>query len=367
LQNRFFILVKPIHTPRAPEDSGPFHEAAVSIIDEMGRPTIKDVARKSGVSKTTVSVILNRSPASERVSQETQNRVRMIAEQLGYRPNWRARALSFQRTHTIGVLYTPPMPIVVRGNYEGIMIGINEVLTERGYHLLFVPLGKNPEEWGEVLLDQRMDGCLILSRVREELLPLLKKGRLPVTLVNAFPNYDLPCVIADDYDGAKQATRQLLELGHKDIVFLLSQQPSHYSIAQRQQGYAEVMADAGLGDMVRCFGGSLDEFVTWFKQASPRPTAIVAFTHFLAVKLLQALWDAGFKVPDDVSVTTFSNAYPVEDTIPPLTTIALPTVEMGRTAAELLIEQIETASAAPARCVTLKETLIPRRSTAALR
>ena len=339
----------------------------MSIIEEMGRITIKDVAKKSGVSKTTVSVILNKSPASERVSRETQERVRMIAEQLGYRPNWRARALSNQRTHTIGVLYTPPMPIVIRGNYEGIMIGINEVLTDRGYHLLFVPLGKDPNDWGEVLLDQRMDGCLILSRVREQLLPLLKKSRLPVTLVNAFPDYGLPCVLADDLDGARQSTRHLLSLGHKDIVFFLGQQPSHYSIAQRQQGYAEVMLEAGLGQHVRVCGGSVEEFVSWLKQAPVRPTAVVAFTHFLAVKLLQVLWDAGLRVPDDVSVTTFSNAYPVEDTIPPLTAMALPTVEMGRTAAELLVEQIETSGAAPARCINLPEHLVARRSTAAPR
>jgi LacI family transcriptional regulator len=339
----------------------------VSIIDDMGRPTITDVAKKSGVSKTTVSVILNKSPASERVSRETQDRVRLVAEQLGYRPNWRARALSNQRTHTIGVLYTPPMPIVVRGNYEGIMIGINEVLHARGYHLLFVPLSKDPDEWGPVLLDQRMDGCLILSRMRDPLLALLKKGRLPATLVNAHPTYNLPAVIADDCEGARESTRHLLSLGHRDIVFLLSNQPQHYSIAQRQQGYAEVMCEAGYGHHVRVFGGPLEEFVGWLKQATPRPTAVVVYTHFLAVKLLQVLWEAGLHVPDDLSVTTFSNAYPVEDTIPPLTAIALPTEQMGRTAAELLIEQIETNSAAPPRCVVLKEHLVARRSTAALR
>jgi len=256
------------------------------------------------------------------------------------------------------------MPLVVRGNYEGVMIGINEVLNDHEYHLLFVPLGKKPEDWGSVLLDQRMDGCLILSRVREELLPLLKKGRLPATLINAAPTHGLPAVNADDYDGAIQATRHLLELGHKDIVFLLAQQPLHYSIAQRQQGYAEVMLQAGLGHHVRVFGGRVDDFVKWLKQASPRPTAIVAFTHFLAVKLLQVLWDAGLHVPDEVSVTTFSNAYPVEDTIPPLTAVALPTIEMGRTAAEMLLEQIETGGNAPAKCVVLKETLVKRRSTA---
>ena len=291
----------------------------------------------------------------------------MIAEQLGYRPNWRARALSFQRTHTIGVLYTPPMPIVIRGNYEGIMIGINEVLTERGYHLLFVPLGKDPQEWESVLLDQRMDGCLILSRVHEAMLPLLKRGKLPATLVNAFPNHNLPCVIADDLQGARESAQHLLSLGHKNIVFFLSHQPPHYSIAQRQQGYTEVLTEAGLGEHVHVFGGSPEEFVSWLKQASPRPTAVMAFTHFLAVKLLQVLWDGGLRVPDDLSVTTFSNAYPVEDTIPPLTAVALPTVEMGRTAAELLIEQIESGGSVEAKCVTLKEHLVPRRSTAAPR
>jgi DNA-binding LacI/PurR family transcriptional regulator len=367
LRNRFTEWDKPIHIGVRIPANAQKGEAVVSIIDEMGRPTITDVARKSGVSKTTVSVILNKSPASQRVSPETQQRVRQIAEQLGYRPNWRARALSNQKTHTIGVLYTPPMPIVVRGNYEGIMIGINEVLTQHGYHLLFVPLSKNPDDWGSVLLDQRMDGCLVLSRVRDPLLPLLKKGRLPVTLVNAFPNYNLPCVMADDYEGAKESTRHLLGLGHRDIVFFLGHQPQHYSIAQRQQGYAEVMCEAGLGANVRVFGGPVEEFVPWLKQQSPRPTAIMVFTHFLAVKLLQVLWDAGLRVPDDVSVTTYSNAYPVEDVIPPLTAIALPTVEMGRTAAELLMEQIQTGGTAEPKCIALKESLVVRRSTAAPR
>jgi LacI family transcriptional regulator len=339
----------------------------VSIIDSMGRPTITDVAKKSGVSKTTVSVILNKSPASQRVSAETQQRVRKVAEQMGYRPNWRARALSNQKTHTIGVLYTPPMPIVIRGNYEGIMIGINEVLSARGYHLLFVPLGENPDEWGSVLLDQRMDGCLVLSRLREPLPALLKKGRMPVTLINAYPNQNLHAVIADDYNGAKESTRHLLGLGHRDIVFLLSQQPKHYSIHQRQQGYAEVMLEAGLGGNVRVFGGALEDFATWLKQTTPRPTAVMVYTHFTAVKLLQVLWDAGLRVPDDISVTTFSNAYPVEDVIPPLTAMALPTEEMGRKAAEMLIEQIELSGETPAKCLVLKEQLVERRSTAKLK
>src|SRR4051812_29139722 len=148
------------------------------------RPTIADVARHCGVSKTTVSVILNNSLASSsaRVSPDTQERVRRAAVELGYSASWRGRALSNRKTHMIGVLYAPPMPIVVRGNYEGIMVGINETLHARRYHILFVPLGDDPAEWGPVLLDQRMDGCLVLSRMRHPLPALLKQSRLPFAL-----------------------------------------------------------------------------------------------------------------------------------------------------------------------------------------
>src|SRR6185436_12426076 len=125
------------------------------MIQSMSRPTLADVARRCGVSKTTVSVILNNSLASSsaRVSPDTQERVRRAATELGYQPSWRARALSNQKTHMIGVLYAPPMPVVVRGNYEGIMAGINETLAKHNYHMLYVPLGENSADWETFLLD----------------------------------------------------------------------------------------------------------------------------------------------------------------------------------------------------------------------
>src|SRR5205823_8482221 len=141
--------------------------------------------------------------------------------------------LSNQRTHMIGVLYTPPMPLVVRGNYEGIMVGINEVLQTRKYHMLFVPLGVDPAEWESVLLDQRMDGCLVLSRLRDPLPALLKQGRLPAALVNADTELQLPVVIADEHDGARQITQHLIALVHQRIAFLRGEHSPHYSVTQR--------------------------------------------------------------------------------------------------------------------------------------
>ena len=336
----------------------------MSIITSMKRPTIMDVANSSGVSKTTVSIILNESPASNRVPPDTKKRVREVAEKLGYRPNWRARALANRRTYTIGIIYAPPMRVVIRGNYESIMLGINDVLIARRYHLLFAPLGPNPDDWNQIFLDQRMDGCLILSRIVEPMPALLERSRLPVVLVNAETELPLSMVNPDDLQGAKDLTQYLIGLGHRQISFYVGQQPAHYSIARRIEGYSAVMRQAGLTERVLGADQSFDALVKHVRQQ--KPTALVVFTHFTAVKVLQLLWDAGIKVPEDLSVATFSNAYPVEDVIPPLTTMALPTEEIGKTAAEMVLEQIENndGSQKPKK-VILQEKLIVRKSTAA--
>jgi DNA-binding LacI/PurR family transcriptional regulator len=332
------------------------------------RTTILDVARACGVAKSTVSVVLNQSPAASRVPEETRQRVRSIASQLGYRASWRGRALAARRTHMIGVLYVPPMPLIARGNYEGILSGINEVLQARGYHLLLMPLGDNPLEWRRVLLDQRMDGAIVLSRLLPELADILVGAELPVTLVNADSELDLPKVLADEYHGARETMEYLFSLGHRRVAFLLGDQPPHYSVNERLRGYRDALAGAGLSDLARVqAAGDAADFADAFVSlsADERPTAVVCYTHYLAIKLLQELWSRGLSVPRDLSVSCFSNAYPVADVVPPLTTVALATEQMGRTAAELVLEQIETGRQAPKRRVVLHTRLVVRQSTAA--
>jgi LacI family transcriptional regulator len=329
----------------------------------MKRPTIMDVARVSGVSKTTVSVILNESPASSRVPADTQQRVRTAAETLGYRPNWRAKALASRRTHTVGIIYAPPMPIVIRGNYESITAGINEVLSKANYHILFAPLGSNTGEWNKVFLDQRMDGCLILSRLLDPMPELLAQSRMPAVLVNGETEHPVSIVNPDEVDGSAQMTEHLVSLGHRRVTFFVGHQPPHYSIQYRRAGYERVLRGHGLGANVATIEAGFDAFMEHYRTA--RPTAVICYTHYIAVKLLQVLWEAGVRVPQDISVATYSNAFPVEDTIPPLTTMALPTEQIGRRAAEMVLEQIDTGGKAPPKKVILKETLIVRKSTAA--
>ena len=341
----------------------------MSSIELMKRPTILDVARASGVAKSTVSVVLNGTPAADRVPEETRQRVRNVAGQLGYRASWRARVLAERKTHMIGIVYARPHRILLRGNYEGILNGIYEVFQARGYHLLMMPLGDNPVDWEKVLLDQRIDGALVLSKVHPVIRKIVADGRMPITLVNGETDFDMPMVMADEMGGARATMEHLLSLGHKRICFLLGQQPEHYSVHQRTSGYKQAMVEAGLESHVKVLdtASALTDFADRFAASSvaERPTAVMCYNHYMAITLLRELWERGVCVPRDISVTGFSNAYPVDEVIPPLTTVALATEQMGRTAAELVLAQIESKERLPATRVVLNTNLIIRKSTAA--
>lgn len=332
-----------------------------------------DVARRCGVSKTTVSVVLNDSSTGARVSPATIKRVRQTAMELGYSPSWRARALTNRKTQTIGILYAPPLPLILRANYEGIMNGIHEVLNAHGYQMMLVPLGTDPGTCGEILTDQRLDGCLVFSRLADQLATLLEQSRLPVALVNADKDIALPIVLADDNDGARQITKHLIDLGHRRIAFYvgelpyISKLPPHYSVAERLAGYQATMMQADLGNEIQIVRGSLDQWIQTLASPGNSPTAVILYTHYDAITLLRRLWEIGLKVPTDISVATFNDVYPLAELVPPMTAVALPTEEMGRLAAAMVLEQIETNGAAIPRREVLREKLIIRRSTASPR
>ena len=215
-----------------------------------------------------------------------------------------------------------------------------------------------------MLMDQRMDGCLVLSRLYDELAALLRQTRMPIALVNADTTLNVPVCVADELDGSVQITQHLLDLGHERIAFFLGNQPPHYSVTQRVGGYEQTMARAGKTQHVCVVTEKLDEFAAVAAMdPARRPTAIIVYTHFAAITLLRLFWESGIRVPQDISVATFSNSYPVAEVIPPLTTVALPTEEMGRTAAEMVLEQIRTGGEAPPRRLVLSEKLIVRKST----
>jgi LacI family transcriptional regulator len=331
----------------------------------VSRVTINDVARQCGLSIATVSKVLNRR-SQARIPAPTQERVLEVAKELGYRPSYLARALANQRSHTIGVLYAPPMALIPRGIYESLMDELDRVLSARGYQLMFVRLTDHVEQWRQILQDQRFDGCLVLSGAPPAVVEMLAGSAMPCVLVNLKSETPLPSVQTDDFDGAVQVTRHLIELGHQKIGYYADVNEPHYSAERRHAGYCHAMAEAGLTTM-EPFGGETAALAERLKREPGLVSAVIAYQHRIAVCLLQSLWRQGLSVPGDVSVATFNNAYPVEQTIPPLTAVALPTVEMGRRAAEMLLDRVERPGEAPVEGVVLKERLVVRESTGPVR
>jgi DNA-binding LacI/PurR family transcriptional regulator len=172
-------------------------------------------------------------------------------------------------------------------------------------------------------------------------------------------------VNVDDEAGTLAAMKHLYDLGHRRIAYFGGEQPPHPSVVIRPSTYERFMREAGLS-FDGPFTGPVDRFVGHFFSGSDTaqaPTAVVTFDHRPAVALLQQFWRRGVRVPEDVSVVTFNDAYPVEHTTPPLTVVALPVREIAVHAVRLLMEQIDQKSTSPGS-VLLDERLIVRESTA---
>ena len=331
---------------------------------KLDRLTLVDVARRCGVSKAAVSQALNWSPERPTtLREETRLRIVQVAEEMGYRPSWRGRLLANRRTHMLGVLYMPPMGVVPRGIYETMTDELDRAVRARGYQLIFVRLPDDIALWRQTLADQRFDGCLVLGAAPHEAVQMLAAADFPSVLVNLPKETDLPHVLVDDFGGAVQVTQHLIDLGHRHIVYSPGgPEDVHYSNERRYAGYCHAMSEAGLTPL-----GRVDVKSPAFLDSVGKPggpTALVTFQHRIAVAMLEVFWRRGLRVPQDVSVATFNNAFPVEHTIPPLTVVSIPSAEMGRRAAEMLLERIERPAEFEAKDVTLPETLVVRESTA---
>lgn len=326
------------------------------------RVTIADVARRCGLSKSTVSKALNLPESESPLSPETRRRVFDTARTLGYRPDWRAVALSKSRTQTIGLLCsrnTSPLT----GVYEEIFDSMAEVLAARHYQLLNIFGGMPEEEYAQILSSGRLDGCLAFETLGDRAAGLLEEARLPSVLVNAKTERALPQILLNDYRGAQLATRHLISLGHRRIVFFHGTEAvEHYSIGDRIAGYRDAMTQAGLEDGIEIANQTIEEFTAERMLSATRPSAVVCYIHYFAIDLLGELARHGLSVPDDVSIVTFNDVYPLGRLRPGITTMKLPSAGIGRMAVKLLLDQIEGREL-ERRVVTFDETLLLREST----
>jgi LacI family transcriptional regulator len=330
--------------------------------------TLRDVAHVAGVHPATVSRALNEETRAL-VNEETARRVLKAAEELGYRPNPIARGLKTNRSYTVGVL----IPDLTNPLFPPILRGIEDCLATAGYTALTANTDNDPER--ELLDSQTMrarqvDGIIAATARRDHRLhdALLEAG-IELVLVNrrqeALP---VSSATADDRMGMRLAVEHLLSLGHTRIAHLGG--PLDYSTGlDRHDSFYETMRAAGIepdpelvlcaeafteSEGARLCGELLDDGREF--------TAVAAANDLLALGCYDVFGERGVRCPEDVSVVGFNDMPFAARFAPPLTTIHIPHYEIGKAAAQLMLERLQNGDEPP-REIRLEPDLVVREST----
>jgi LacI family transcriptional regulator len=310
---------------------------------------MEDVARRAGVSKTTVSFVLS-GRRDMRISTEAQRRVAQAATELGYRPNLTARGLRTSITGTIGLI----SDTIATTEFAGEVIhGALDSATATG-HLLFIAEteGSASTEADVIdgMLDRQVDGMIYATTYTREVEPPWCLRSQPVVLLNCVAEgFGSPCVLPDELTAGRTAARALLNAGHRHGVHVLgghhftSQTPSGaYAGHWRMRGIREAFHRAGaqLAGVIECAWepdeGYQHVHALLSSQATP-PKALICCNDRLALGAYQALKETGLTIPANVSLVSFDDSALASWLHPGLTSVALPHYELGRKAVELLV------------------------------
>jgi LacI family transcriptional regulator len=342
-------------------------EASTRTGNGQGRATIRDVARRAGVSVATVSRVVNDRPD---VSPETREAVMEHVRALSFSTNRSARGLSKGRTGLIGLT----IPYVLGDYYSSILSGATEALHEQEMHAVLCPTRHEHEREAalvERLLRGTTDGAILVmpSESAEELGDLEAQG-FPFVVVDApmpLPER-VPVVSATHWSGARAATEHLLELGHRRIAIVEGRE-GWVATEDRANGYRAALAGAGVLPSSSLVESGEFEIDGGYRAGcrlldrDERPTAIFALNDNMAIGVLRAAVERGLEVPRDLSVVGFDDSGLAEVVTPGLTTVRQPLEEMGRMAVSLLSRLVDGQRVETLR-IELATRLVVRGSTA---
>lgn len=319
--------------------------------------SIHDVARYAGVSKSTVSRVLN---DKSNVNEETKQKVLQAIEALGYSPNASARALSLKKTNSIGIvlerLYDP--------FFSDLIQGIGEQGEAEQYNLIYCDakgLLEVKNRYIEYLTHGRVDGVIIFGSylTDESLIRKLSNRKFPFVLIeNEFNDIVTNSILLDNVGGALEATTHLLNLGHTKIAHITGNMNTKAAL-DRLNGYILALQKRGIttdGEYI-AYNYSNKKFEEGYasmqKLLSVKevPTAVVVFDQIRSYGAVQAIYDAGLKIPEDIAIVSFDdqNIYDKRYNGPELTAVQLPLYEMGKESVKVLIQAIENESFEPVR------------------
>jgi LacI family transcriptional regulator len=327
--------------------------------------TIRDVAERAGVSRSTVSRYISHQGY---VGPDARTRIATAIEELAFVPNAMARGLKTRRSGLVALL----VPEIVNSFYTTISRGVEDVANEHGLHVI---VGNTDEDaakeqtYVDLMIAFQIDGVIVASagRTARPLQPLLQK-KIPTVLIDrVVAGFDADLVQGDNLEGTVVLTRHLLSLGHRQIAFVNGDLDT--SVArEREAGFRRALRDAGVlpdEDLMSAGSWFIDdaEQRTARLIASGRPfTAIFAANNFMAIGALRALRASGLRVPEDIALVCFDDLEQAAEIDPFLTVMAQPAYTMGTLAMQLLVERIDRKYAGASRVLTLSPRLLVRRS-----
>lgn len=316
--------------------------------------TIRDVARESGFSAATVSIVLNNAPLARYIPATTKGRIQKAAKKLGYRPNVIARFLRSKRSHTVGVMVsdvTDPFCIPI-------LRGIDNALYHASYLPILVDIHNQRERFErhlEMLLDRHVEGLIMVANwlfVDIDLLGDIEKRNIPAAIIGRELKGWISSVMVDNEAGARLALEHLYSLGHRRVAFIRGPRTLADTVP-RWRGILSFARSAKLridSRLVADLPNSLDprsSFENGYRLTAalvkrrPRFTALMAFDDLSAFGAIRALEKAGVSVPEECSVTGFDDVAPSMLSVPSLTTIRQPLEAMGASAAASVLEGID--------------------------
>jgi LacI family transcriptional regulator len=336
------------------------------------KASISDVAKRAGVSRTTVSYVLN-NVTTIRISEATRQRVLDAVQELDYHPNAIARSLARKQTLTLGlVLAAAPDRMSADAFLPPVIYGVSSVTAPAGFRLLVEVVDdvNRPGSFINLIREVHIDGVILGGlRANEEQLQLLSDEGFPVVLWGRIPESPLPFVDVDNVNAAQMAVEHLIALGHRRIACITNAPLRYPESAGRLRGYQAALGANNLPyDDSLVISGDYQErsgyeaMRTLLALDAP-PTAVFVASDVVALGALSAARAAGIRVPDDLAVVGFDDIQLAQYLVPSLTTVRVPAREIGATSAQMLLNIIQNGYR-PAS-VYLETELIVRESSGA--
>ncbi len=334
-------------------------------------PTLEEIAEIAGVSRSTVSRVINAEP---NVRPEVRERVWRVVEEMGYHPHAAARSLASNRSQVLGIVIPETVNTVFADPFFPVLLqGVSDASNDHGYYLMLSMISRpaRDEFYRRALRSKMLDGVIIASAMIDDpLIGRLCKDRVPCVVIGRNPQQpDISYVDADNRNGGRLATAHLIAQGRRRIA-TISGPLRMIAALERLEGYKEALGEAGMeidesliaeGDFSEASG-----YAGMQKLLPHKPDAVFVASDLMAMGALRALNQAGCSVPDEIALVGFDDSQVATYTTPPLTTIRQPVYELGATAANMLIRLVEHEAQEPLH-VILPTQLVIRASCGARR